>query len=84
MIKHDAVKILVYGVLERRPTSFLIMTVILSQDRKVDVPQGRSAPVISHFAGTVVFVIMQLILNKIRRHKLYKNLRKTILISVLN
>jgi hypothetical protein len=57
MIKHGAAKILVYVVLERRPTAFLIMKVILSQDRKVDRPHGRSAPVVNHFAGTGVFAI---------------------------
>ena len=83
-IKHDAAKIHVCGVLERRPTSFLIMSVILSPDREVDGPQGRSAPVVSHFAGTVLFATIHLILNKTVSHKLYKNLRNTFLISVLN
>jgi hypothetical protein len=78
MIKH-AVKILLYEVLERRLTSFLFMTVTISQDRKVDGPQGRSAPAVSHFAGTV-----DLISNKTASHKLYKNLSNTCLISVHN
>jgi hypothetical protein len=84
MIKQDAKKILVYGVLERRSTSFLIMTVILSQDRKVDGPEGWSASVVSHFAGTVFFAIIQLILNKTVSHKLYNNLINTYLNLNLN
>jgi hypothetical protein len=75
MIKHDVAKILVCGFLERRPTSFLFMTVILSQDRKVDGAQGRSAPVVSHFAATVVFASIHLVLNKTVSHKLYRHLR---------
>ena len=54
MIRHETATVLVNGVLGRGATSFLIVTVILSQDSKVDGPQGRTAQVISSSAGAVV------------------------------